>query len=100
MSGKNVTIEWTLPHDIVPSKTKVVVWETSDLSTSSATEHTMKDSSVRMMNLMLTPGVKYVYRVLVDVKDGGRLESNPVQVHLPNGKGGERYHCTLYLLYM
>lgn len=88
VSGRDVTIEWVLPRNITPRQTKVVVWNASDISTTAATEHIVQSRSDTKMNLMLTPGESYVYMLLVDVSGGGRLQSNPVQFHVPNGEEG------------
>ena len=91
VSGKNVTIEWVLPVNIIPRQTTIVVWSVSDLS--AVTTYVVRPHDARRMSFKLTQGEVYVCMVLVDVQGGGRLQSNPVQFRVPNGEEKEVKQC-------
>jgi len=95
VSGTNVTIEWVLPVNIIPRQTTVVVRSVSDVS--AATKYEVWPHDARRISLVLAQGDVYVCMVLVDVRGGGRLQSNPVQFRVPNGEKGRQtvWVCTI-----
>ena len=62
------------------------MWGAADVNATATMEYAVQPPSDTKMTLDLAQGEAYMYMVVVNVSSGGRLQSNPAHVRVPNGE--------------